>query len=68
MAHLLHLRAPLWLSWRQVYRQFGLYPDKAHDKRTILDFRRNVLRELKKIKLAWPELKRPLDPLVITLV
>ena len=46
----------------------GLYPDKAHDKRTILDFRRNVLRELKKIKLAWPELKRPLDPLVITLV
>ena len=50
------LRAPLRLSWRQVYRQFGLYPDKAHDKRTVLDFRRNVLRELKKIKLAWPEL------------
>ena len=35
-----------------MYRQFGLYPDKAHDKRTVLDFRRNVLRELKKIKLA----------------
>ena len=50
------LRAPLRLSWRQVYRQFGLYPDKAHDKRSVLDFRRNVLRELKKIKLAWPEL------------
>ena len=39
-----------------MYRQFGLYPDKTHDKRTVLDFRRNVLRELKKIKLAWPEL------------
>ena len=50
------LRAPQRLTWRQVYRQFGLYPDKAHDKRTVLDFRRNVLRELKKIKLAWPEL------------
>ena len=39
-----------------MYRQFGLYPDKAHAKRTVLDFRRNVLRELKKIKLAWPGL------------
>ena len=49
------LRAPLRLTWRQVYRQFGLHPDKASDKRTVLDFRRKVLRELKKIKLAWPE-------------
>ena len=24
------LRAPLRLSWRQVYRQFGLHPDKSH--------------------------------------
>ena len=31
-------------------------PSIPHDKRTVLDFRRNVLRELKKIKLAWPEL------------
>ena len=50
------LRAPLRLTWRQVYRQFGLHPDKASDKRTVLDFRRKVLRELKKIKLAWPSL------------
>ena len=50
------LRAPLRLTWRQVYRQFRAHPDNASDKRTVLDFRRKVLRELKKIKLAWPEL------------
>ena len=43
-------------SWRQVYRQFGAHPDNASDKRTVLNFRTKVLRELKKIKLAWPEL------------
>ena len=56
------LRAPLRLSWRQVYRQFGLYPDKASDKRTVLDFRRKVLRELKKIKIAWPGLNYATAP------
>ena len=50
------LRAPLRLTWGQVYRQFGAHPDKASDKRTVLNFRYKVLRELKKIKLAWPEL------------
>ena len=50
------LRAPLRLSWRQVYRQFGVHPAKASDKRTGDAFRTKVLRELKKIKIAWPEL------------
>ena len=50
------LRAPLRLSWRQVYCQFGLHPTKASDKRTVLNFRRKVLRELKKIKIAWPDI------------
>ena len=50
------LRAPLRLTWRQVYRQFGAHPDKASDKRTVGAFRTKVLRELKKIKLAWPSL------------
>ena len=44
------------LSWRQVYRQFGVDPAKASDKRTVDAFRTKCLRELKKIKLAWPEL------------
>ena len=50
------LRTPLRLSWRQLYQQFGTDPAKASDKFIIRDFRQNVLRELKKIKLAWPEL------------
>ena len=50
------LHAPLRLSWRQVYRQFGAHPAKARDKRTVDAFRTKCLRELKKIKLAWPEL------------
>ena len=51
------LRAPLRLSWRQLYRQFGLDPARADDKNIVNDFRTKCLRELKKIKLAWPNLK-----------
>ena len=50
------LRAPLRLTWRHLYRQFGVDPSKASDKFTVRDFRQNVLRELKKIKDAWPDL------------
>ena len=50
------LRAPLRLSWRQLYQQFGTDPDKASDKRIVKIFRRQALRELKKIKTAWPGL------------
>ena len=56
------LRAPLRLPWQQVYRQFGLHPSNASDKRTVLDFRRKVLRELKKIKTAWPDLNYSTAP------
>ena len=50
------LKRPLRLSWRQVYCQFGVDPSKASDKQAVKFFRRRVLRELKKIKIAWPEL------------
>ena len=50
------LKRPLALSWPQVYRQFGAHPDKASNKRTVDAFRTKCLRELKKIKLAWPGL------------
>ena len=56
------LHAPLRLSWPHLYRQFGLHPDKASDKRTVLNFRSQALRELKKIKLAWPELNYATAP------
>ena len=42
-------------------------PDKASDKRTVLNFRYKVLRELKKIKLAWPELTYTTAPGVLIL-
>ena len=61
------LRAPLRLSWQQVYRQFGVEPDRASDKVTVQAFRRKVLRELKKIKLAWPELNYSLGKGVLIL-
>ena len=50
------LQSPLQLSWRQVYRQFGAHPAKASDHYTVKNFRYKVLRELKKIKISWPEL------------
>ena len=50
------LRAPLRLSWPTLYRQFGTDPNKAEDNRTVDAFRTDSLRELKKIKLAWPDL------------
>ena len=62
------LRAPLRLTWQQVYRQFGLHPDKASDKNTVQMFRRNILRELKKIKLAWPGLNYATAPGVLILL
>ena len=34
----------------------GAVPDKASDNVTVQRFRKDCLRELKKIKLAWPEL------------
>ena len=50
------LTRPLRLTWRRMYQQFGAHPARAHDKETIQNFRRKVLRELKKIKIAWTEL------------
>ena len=50
------LRAPLRLSWPTLYRQFGADPTKANDKLIVNNFRTDSLRELKKIKLAWPDL------------
>ena len=50
------LKRPLRLTWRQMYQQFGVDPAKASKNQTVQNFRYKVLRELKKIKLAWPEL------------
>ena len=55
------LDAPLRLSWAMLYRQFGADPEKARDKRTVDNFRTDCLRELKKIKIAWPELQYSIE-------
>ena len=62
------LRAPLRLTWRHLYRQFGVDLSKASDKETIKFFRRRTLRELKKIKLAWPELNYSTAPGLLILL
>ena len=50
------LKHPQRFSWQQVYRQFGAEPAKASGKNIVQMFRRKVLRELIKIKIAWPGL------------
>jgi hypothetical protein len=49
-------KKPERLSWERLYRQFGADPERAGDKYVIRDFRKDVLRELKKLKLCWPSL------------
>ena len=61
------LSAPQWITWRQVYRQFGVDPDRASDRVTVRNFQRKVLRELKKIKLAWKNLNYSTAPGVLIL-
>ena len=47
---------PKRLSWAMLYRQFGADPSRRNDNVTVQNFRKDCLRELKKIKMAWPEL------------
>ena len=56
------LTTPHRITWRQVYRQFGAHPAKASNKFTVHAFRYKVLRELKKIKLAWKDLNYTTPP------
>ena len=50
------LKRLLRLTWPTLYRQLGVDPSRASDNVTVQRFRKDCLRELKKIKLAWPEL------------
>ena len=61
------LTTPQRLTWRQLYRQFGVDPEKASDKRTVQNFRSRTVYELKKIKLAWPDLNYSTAPGVLIL-
>ena len=61
------LRAPKRITWRLLYSQFGAHPDKASDRVTVRNFQRKAIRELKKIKLAWPGLNYSTAPGVLIL-
>ena len=61
------LARPMRLSWPTLYRQFGVDPAKANNNLTVQNFRRDCLRELKKIKLAWPGLNYTTAPGVLIL-
>jgi len=50
------LKHPLRMTWKQVYIQFGPDPTKASDTMAVKNFRRKVIRELKKISVRWPSL------------
>ena len=62
------LKRPQRFSWQQVYRQFGVHPSKASSKNIVQMFRRKVLRELKKIKIAWLGLNYSTAPGVLILL
>lgn len=49
-------KPPELLTWQRLYRQFGPNPDKADDKSTVNDFRKEALREITKLKTCWPHL------------
>ena len=53
----------LWLTYRTfglkrplLCRQFGVDPARAGEANTVYNFRKDCLRELQKIKRAWPDL------------
>ena len=62
------LKRPLRLCWPQLYRQFGAHPTKAKDHYTVKGFRKDCLRELKKIKTAWPGLNYAMGTGVLILL
>lgn len=49
-------KKPERLSWHLLYQQFGHDPAKASDKGTVDNFRTDVIRELRKLKVCWPAL------------
>lgn len=49
-------KPPERLSWHSLYRQLGSDPGAADDNVTVQSFRKDALRELRKLKLCWPEL------------
>jgi hypothetical protein len=47
---------PERLSWHLLYKQFGSDPARAGDRVTVDNFRKDAMRELRKLKVCWPAL------------
>ncbi len=47
---------PERITWERLYIQFGSEPSHSSDKDVVNNFRRDALRELKKLKLSWRSL------------
>jgi hypothetical protein len=45
------------LSWERLYRQFGSDPSRADDRYVVRDFAKDAKREIRKLKLCWPDLQ-----------
>ena len=61
------LKQPIRLSWKRLYRQFGADQAKAKERVAVDNFRKKCLRELVKIKTAWPELNYTTEQGVLVL-
>jgi hypothetical protein len=44
------------LSWPRLYMQFGVHPEQAIDNVVVQNFRKDVLRELRKLQICWRDL------------
>ena len=51
------LKTPQRFEWRHLYRQFGVDPARSTDSNIVNAFRTDCLRELTKLKAAWPDLR-----------
>ena len=61
------LTGPLRLPWPMLYRQFAASPAQVEQGCMLANFRRQCVRELQKIRTAWPDLvcRLPYGALVI---
>jgi hypothetical protein len=49
-------KKPERLTWEMLYVQFGSDPSLVNNNDTVQNFRKDMLRELRKLKLCWPAL------------
>ncbi len=49
------------MPWRELYEQVGSEPNRRGTK-DVSRFRANAIRELKKLKNVWPELRYRIRP------